>query len=49
MGLAQVLVVVVDDHEPGQLGFEKRFYNVKETDEFAIVPVCRTCVLMCMS
>eukprot|EP01051_Picozoa_sp_SAG22_P009144 SAG22_NODE_742_length_7506_cov_16.663561_3_plen_75_part_00 len=37
-----MLVIVVDDHEPGQLGFGKRFYTVKESEEFAIIPVTRT-------
>jgi solute carrier family 8 (sodium/calcium exchanger) len=39
---SQILIIVVDDHEPGQLGFDRRFYNVKESEEFAFIPVTRT-------
>jgi len=40
--LNSTLVIIVDDHEPGQLSFPERFYTVKESQQCAIVPVSRT-------
>ena len=40
--LNSTLIIIVDDHEPGQLSFPERFYTVKESQQCAIVPVSRT-------
>jgi len=42
LGLSVALCLIVDDHEPGQLGFAQRFQTVKESEDFAIIPVQRT-------
>eukprot|EP01046_Picozoa_sp_COSAG06_P077303 COSAG06_NODE_25103_length_645_cov_0.836996_1_plen_57_part_10 len=31
--LNSTLVIIVDDHEPGQLSFPERFYTVKESQQ----------------
>ena len=36
------LVIIVDDHEPGQLSFHDRFHTVKESLGWATLPVTRT-------
>eukprot|EP01052_Picozoa_sp_SAG31_P032850 SAG31_NODE_3647_length_4030_cov_2.232002_1_plen_50_part_00 len=36
---SQMLIIVVDDHEPGQIGFGKRFYQVKESEECVLLAV----------
>ena len=40
--LNSVLVIIVDDHLPGQLSFPQRFFTVKESQQCATVPVTRT-------